>query len=185
MAIQKSFLANFKKTRNGAHAGEKRDSVNVDYLALEVSDVAKLDQNDVVKVLNDCIIGYGKRLLTENSDNWNYVPSDLSFDSFIADFNAPSARGNRILSKEKLTAIAVTYELYAVETLNKSEAAGRTGGQVIMSKFSIISGNQKMLAVMAENLSEMTVSEDLQLAYDALIELLSELMSVEITEDSL
>lgn len=185
MTIEKNFVATFKTAKSGVNAGKKRENLVVPYVALETADIAELNHNALVAVLNDCIVNYGKRLLTENSSDWEYVPTGLDFGSFYEDFSAPSARGNRILSKEKLTSLAATYELYAVETLKKSEAAAATGAKVIMGKFSAVSGNDAALTAMAGNLSEMTVSDDLVSAYDALLEILSELMSNQIVAEAL
>lgn len=187
MAIAQ-FTAQFKTVSDKStsiHAGKKRDDLKVDYMALEASDIAGLDHEQVAKVLNANLIDFGKKLIAEQSDNWDFKPEakDISFEEFYADFSTPSKRGNRILSKANLTAYAKQYGIYLVQSLGKSDASAKVNMQMIELKFAPLVTQPDALVVIGGNLADFKPSEDLTTVHDALIELLTNLMTPQTPQD--
>lgn len=184
MAKQAQFKAQFKTVNaksDSIHAGQKREDQTINYLAVESEDIKDMNSDQIAKIINSKIVDYAKRLLAENSDNWDYLPqeSDLTFDAMFEDFSKPSARGNRILSKANLATYANEYGIYLKAKLNKSDASVNANKQVIEAKFAMLLSDPDALATVAQNLSEFTPeTESLLPVHDALIELLTELMEV-------
>lgn len=182
MAMFKAQFKTVSAKSDSIHAGKKRDDMEVEFTEVKADEVASLNPEHVAKILNNEIIAFGKRLIAENGDNWDYKPqaSDLTFDLMYADVTAPSARGNRILSKANLMEYGIAFEIYVKQTLGKSDQSARANRSVVEQKFQPIAHEQTALATIGANLAEFEPESDkLKVVHNALVEYLTELMSVE------
>lgn len=144
-------------------------------------------------IINESLAQYGKILIAENADNWDYIPdaSEITLDNLYAYQSAPSARGNRLINKVTLGEIAEAYILWATQN-GKTEAQANTGARVISNQFKDILGNSNALKAMLANLTAFVDSEEVTKLSDdsmnALVRLTENLMNLtnpEITADSL
>lgn len=185
MAMFKAQFKTVSAKSDSIHAGKKRDDMEVEYTEVKADEIVNLDPAQVAKILNNEIIAFGKRVIAENGDNWDYKPqaSDLTFDAMYADVTAPSARGNRILSKANLLEYGIAFEAYVKQSLGKSDQSARANKAVVEAKFAPIAHEPQALATIGANLAEFEPESDkLKIVHNALVEYLTELMTVE-TQD--
>lgn len=179
------FKATFKTVNanaNSIHAGKKREDIQVSYLEIEADDVVSLNPDWVAAILNSNLIEFGKKLLAENGDDWDFKPdeSQINFEAFYEDFSSPSKRGARILSKANLMEYGIEFEEYLKETLKKSEASANANRRVVEAKFQPLIGQPEAITIIASNLAEFQPSSDkLKEVHNALIILVSNLMESE------
>lgn len=170
-----TFTANFKKVKGQDSA---RPAMQVSYKAIESSDIHDLSHDQIAAVLNANLEAFGKSLIAEKSDDWTFCPNEdqINWNSFIEDFFAPSQRGQRILSKANLMQFCIDYKKYLME-IGKSEKSAELNCMLIQDKFARISNDLESLTVVAGNLADYSAPANLSHVYDALVNLLSELMT--------
>jgi hypothetical protein len=177
--------------------GKKRDNLVFNYFPVTVDhlhDLSEADQAKVAKVLNANLEEYGKQLLAEKGDDWEYTPasSEITIDALYDDLMRPSNKGNRILSKAVLERLADLYRHYAVTNLGKSEKAAELGAKIIRTKFAMIAGENKVLQTFSDNIVNFTLLADtvpeiaeLETELAALLAVITEMLGVEITADDI
>ena len=164
---------------------KKRESINFTF-----KPVYEFDKK-INSILNESLAQYGKVLIAENADDWNYIPSDseITLDNLYSYQSAPSERGNRLINKATLSEISDAYINFAINSGKTSQQA-QTGAKVIESQFKIILGNSVALSAMRSNMdnfvnSDPQISENGLSALIRLIENLDSMLNPQITADSL
>lgn len=148
-----TFIANFKKVSNKAHPyfGKKRDAITITY-----ADIApeSLTADHVSLLANNAMQDFAKRLIAEHADDWDYSPTPdmLTVATLFADLTAPSARGNRVFTSVNIAAFAALYHTAMVQELNKTDAQGKTGADILRAKFTPVMSNPKVMDGMLTNL---------------------------------
>lgn len=165
----------------------KRDSITFQFTP--ITDYEQKINN----ILNESLAQYGKILIAQNADNWDYIPptNEITLDSLYDYQSAPSARGNRLINKITLSEISEAYITWATSS-GKSEKQAQTGASVISTQFKIILGNSQALTAMLANMVQFADSEIIESLSDEavaaltrLIENLTEFTNPDITADSL
>lgn len=166
----------------------KRPSISFQFTPFTGSDDLKVNA-----IINESLAQYGKILIAENGDNWDYIPGidDINVSALYTYQSAPSARGNRLINKITLGEISEAYVLWATQN-GKTESQANTGAKVIRNQFKDILGNETALNAMLSNLTQFAESDQVTElspeslnAFTRLIENLSELTNPQITADSL
>lgn len=166
---------------------KKRDSVTFNFFPITDYD------SKANAVLNESLAQYGKILIAQNAEDWNYIPieTEITLDNLFSYQSAPSARGNRLINKVTLGEISESYTNWATSS-GKTDKQAQTGANVIRNQFKDILGNSAALSAMMNNLSQFADSDSIAelsnesiAALTRLIENLSELTNPEITADSL
>lgn len=106
--------------------------------------------------LNHVIESFADRLIAENKEDVNFVPSAESLN-IVEWFNwySSDARGEREVTKKKLIAFGKFYERYSILLLNKSIKAASLGSAIISERFKSIAGDSENCAAMLKNLNEL------------------------------
>lgn len=167
---------------------KKRDAVEFSFAPYTDSDDPRVNA-----IINESLAQYGKILLAENADDWEYIPSmdSITLEKLYEYQSAPSARGNRLINKVTLGEITELYIKWAMAN-GKSKAQADTGAKVIGNQFKDILGNSDALKAMLVNISSFVdsdmvteLSDDSMSALVRLSENLVSLTNPEITADSL
>lgn len=187
---QSQFTINFKTvTVNGEKV--KRDPLTVDYNQIEESDIHDLPHAQIAVILNSAIQDYARKLVTANSDNWEYQPNadDLTIAAVYDDLTSPSKRGQRLITKAKLAEFAEYYQQSAIDLLGKSAKAAANGAMAITAKFVPLLGNDAAIEAFENNLIALVNHDEFDTdqygeLLAALIEILSDIKKpVELSAD--
>lgn len=184
MKIQttKSF---FKKVSASAavRAGEKRPDLEWSFQALEVADLADLKQESVCLVLNNFTEAFGRKLIAQSGDDWNFSlsPESVTFALALEDLVSDVSR-SRLVTKESLKALGEFYKVQAMKVLGVASPAALAGEAVIANRFKQIAGKNDALAVMESrllSLCELVPEEDILPFADLIEALVAELQSLQ------
>lgn len=148
--------SSFKSVTNekSVHFGNKRDSLTWTFQGYEAHEVAKIDPEHAATIINDALASYGKKLLADNSEDWNYVPVGVTVAALAEEIERETTR-SRIITKESLSRLSAIYGV-VMATVPGMSVAGIKGAQsIIESNFKSVSGNTEVLQKMAERLIEM------------------------------
>lgn len=184
----------FKKVSASAtvRAGMKRPDLKWSFQGFETSeDLNSIPTEKVVKVLNLFVESFGRKLIAQKGDDWDFVPqaSDITFEkAFEEEFSAISR--SRLITKDSLDKLATFYVSQA-QKIGTSVAAATAGAQVIRSRFSLISGKTDALEVMSARilslveLCEPSEVEPFADLIEALVKEIAELQNLSVTADAL
>lgn len=184
MKIQstKSF---FKKVSASAavRAGEKRPDLEWSFQALEVADLETLKPESVCLVLNNFTEAFGRKLIAQSGDDWNFSlqAESVTFALALEDLVSDVSR-SRLVTKESLKALGEFYKVQAQKVLGVASPAALAGEAVIANRFKQIAGKNDALAVMESRLLSLCelVPEEAILPFADLIEaLVSELQALQ------
>lgn len=151
------FVQNFKVVKKAGHAkfGQTRDSITVSFTNVKkyIDDV---EPSKIYRILNEAIIQYAKKLILENTDDWNYIPStdQLTLDSLYDDLTSVSSRA-RILTNKNIESWAI--EFASIATMEgKSQAYISTVIALAKERFARLAGkeNEQRLANVASFISD-------------------------------
>lgn len=134
----KSFKQSFKIVRAGnPRAGETREAFEVFYSPVTPDSLESHSADQVCLILNDALVSYGKRLIAENSLDWNYKPAieDLTIQNLADELSKPSARGQRLLTKANISKVWGLEFVSLATTEGKSQAYITTMLQLAEEKF--------------------------------------------------
>lgn len=178
----------FKKS---AAKNAKRADLNWTFQALEAADLPTIPEDQICKVLNLFTESFGRKLIAQNGEDWNFAPSpELSFSDAYADLIAERTN-SRILTKESLAAFGAFYKENAISKLGVSAVAAATGEKVISQKLASIAGKNDVLEVLARRIESLVeaCAEDEVLPHaeviEKILELIEELKAAEISADAL
>lgn len=184
MKIQsvKSF---FKKVSAAAavRAGEKRPDLEWSFQALEVADLEALKPESVALVLNNFTEAFGRKLIAQNGDDWNFAlsPDSVTFALAFEDLVSDVSR-SRLVTKESLKALGEFYKVQAMKVLGVASPAALAGESVIANRFKQIAGKNDALAVMESrllSLCELVPEEEILPFADLIEALILELQSLQ------
>ena len=151
------FVQNFKVVKKAGHPklGQTRDSITVSFTNVNQY-IDEVEPSKVHRILNEAIVQYGKKLILENTDDWNYVPSpeQLTLDSLYDDLTSVSSRA-RILTNKNIESWSV--EFASIATLEgKSQAYISTVIALAKERFARLAGkeNEHRLANVASFISD-------------------------------
>ena len=151
------FVQNFKVVKKAGHPklGQTRDSITVSFTNVNQY-IDEVEPSKVHRILNEAIVQYGKKLILENTDDWNYVPSpeQLTLDSLYDDLTSVSSRA-RILTNKNIESWSV--EFASIATLEgKSQAYISTVIALAKERFARLAGkeNEQRLANVASFISD-------------------------------
>lgn len=184
----------FKKVSEKAtvRAGLKRPDLSWEFPAFESSDdLSSVPVEKVLKVLNKFTEDFGRKLIAQAGDDWDFVPSleQVTFEKAFEDCFSPTSR-SRLVTKDALQKLGAFYVSKA-QVLGVAAAAALAGSKVIESRFALISGKNDALEVMSNRLlSLIEVCEPAEVEpfadlIEALIQEISALQAVELSADLL
>jgi len=151
--------SNFKQVKSDSksvHAGQKRESLTWSFEGWEAQDVAVLSEQDkalVAKVLNDALEQFGKAQLLRNSDDWDYVPADITVDEYVRVLETETTRA-RVVTKDSLAAAGKWYSDFA-HYIGKDSKSALAGNSVVQARMATIAGLPDALTVMRDNLTSL------------------------------
>lgn len=143
----------FKTVRNekSSHFGKLRPELAWNFDGFEsAEDIAVQDTDKLCVVLNDALEKYGKSRLLWNTEDWDYVPVDVTVEALYADIVLEVTR-TRTVTKETLAVAGKTYARYA-SLIGKSLPAAAAGGKVIEGKLFPIAGQSNAIEVFRDSL---------------------------------
>jgi hypothetical protein len=185
-----SFFKKVSATGTNPRAGMKRANLAWSFIAPEASDIASLDQEQVAAVLSKFVEDFGRNQIAAASDDWDFVPSNVNFDSAYQDFIAVRT-SSRLVTKESLKALGEFYKDQAVKVLGVALPAASTGAAVIADRFKAIAGKNEVLKVMQMRLESLVekCDEEVILPFVELIEVmmkeLQDLQDIKVSADML
>ena len=136
--------------------GKKRPDLVWTYTGYKETD--QLPEGTVT-ILNSAVEAFGRRLLIENADNWEFRPTsdNCSPATLYADLVAETTR-SRTVTKETLAAAGAFYLKYAPALIGKSAAAALGGQSVITNKLRPIAADTGATTVMRGNLESLVTA---------------------------
>lgn len=185
-----SFFKKVSEKAENPRAGQKRPNLSWTFQVPEASEIAELDSGKVAKVLESFVESYGRKVIAQNGDDWNFVPAGIDFDSAYLDLVSEVSK-SRLVTKESLKALGEFYKVQAVKVLGVSLPAAATGAIVIAERFKAIAGKNDVLKVMEARLMSLVeqCEEDEILPFveliEALMKELQDLQEIKVTEDML
>ncbi|MNE16852.1 hypothetical protein D3C87_725580 [compost metagenome] len=186
----RSFFKKIAATSSNPRSGQKRPDLQWEYQALEAEDVASLEPSQVATALNSVVEAFGRKLIAASGDDWNFSPSNVTFESAYADLIAERT-SSRLVTKESLKALGEFYKSQAVKVLGVALPAAQAGCNVISDRFKAIAGKNDVLEVMAQRLESLVekCEEEEILPFVELIEVLmkelQELQEIKVSADML
>lgn len=190
--------SHFKKVsdKSSNRYGEKRPDLEWQFNGLEAQDFTAMDDEALAKVAtlaNATLESYGRKLLLQNNDDWDFDPSEyVTIDKVYDDLTSTITRKRKV-TKETLAKCGEFYARWA-SLIGKEEKAANAGSRVIAEKLQPIAGKAEALEVMRDNLLQLIekaseesannikLSEELEANADCLEWLVSECDSL--VEDS-
>lgn len=185
-----SFFKKVSSTGSNPRAGLKRPNLSWSFETPEASEIKDLDQEQVAAVLAKFVEDFGRNQIALESDNWNFSPSGVNFESAYQDFVAVRT-SSRLVTKESLKALGEFYATQAVKVLGVPLVAAQTGAKVIADRFKAIAGKNDVLKVMAQRLESLVEACDEEeiLPFVELIEVmmkeLAELQEIKVSAEML
>lgn len=183
----------FKKVSEKAtvRAGMKREDLNWNFEGFEAADVATLDADKVSFVLNKFIEDFGRKLIAQNGDDWDFAPTaeTVNFEAAYLDATTQTSR-SRLITKESLQKLGAFYLSQAAK-LGIVSASAAAGAKVIESRFQLVAGKDDAIKVMQSRLLQLVEVcepddvEPFAPLIEALIAETESLMAVTITADAL
>lgn len=186
----KSFFKKIAASSSNPRSGTKREDLHWTFEAIEESDVSTLPAEQVAVMCNSVIESFGRKLIAQESDNWNFSPTGVNFESAYLDLVAERT-SSRLVTKESLKALGEFYKTQAVKVLGVALPAAQAGGNVIADRFKVIAGKNDALAVMSQRLESLVekCDEEEILPFVELIEVmmkeLNELMEIKVSAEML
>ena len=174
--------------KNSPRYGQKRENLEWQYAGFEPS-------CSEAKAINAAIEAFGRKLLLENGDNWDFqpTPENCNLEALVQSLDAERGGWSRVLTKVTLDAAASYYFSAAIRLLGKDQAAATAGSSIIREKCKAAAGNSAVADAMISNIEALVTavadSEDSgeveKLAehaavFEKLLELLAEYRSVKI-----
>lgn len=188
-----TFNQNFKIVKNTSSPkfGQTRESISVSFVNA-ADQLADLSETKLHRILNEGLIQYAKKLILENGDNWEYIPSaeQITLEELYSDLTTTKSRA-RILTNKNIEAWFIEFASLAT-TAGKSQAYISTIGILAKEKFARLAGaeNSARLAKVAEFFTELEFRDEMNSqVHEKLIELITDMLetddSLELTLDSL
>lgn len=189
---QITFTQNFKEVKraDSPKLGQTRESIAVSF-----TDTAEyyttVDPAKLTHILNDAITQYGKKLILENTDNWDYIPTaeQLTLDELYDDLTTSKAR-TRILTNKNIDSWSIEFASLATAA-GKGQAYISTVIELTKERYVRLSSGEKNLQRLA-NVSEfiLSISDDFrdelnQQVTSRLIDLITEILTADAEEISL
>lgn len=185
----------------GDKIGVKRPDLNWTFEAVEATDLEALSQSQIVYFLNAALENYGKALIADNSDNWSYVPTNVTLQAAYDYATAETSRA-RVLTKVTALAFAKFYAAHAPALLSIPQAAANAAETVLTEWLTYAKKDNFRTAMHArliqfaeavmsqpedsEVMAEFVENEaDLPAVLDSLVKAFSEAETVAITADAL
>lgn len=185
----------------GDKIGVKRPDLNWSYEAVEVSDIPGLNQTQVAYFVNAALENFGRALIADNGDNWEFVPAGITLQAAYDYATAETSRA-RVLTKITAGEFAKFYALHAPALLSIPQAAANAATTVLTEWLSYAKRDtfraamharliQFAEAVMASGEESAVMVEfvenehDLPVVLDALVKAFSEAETIAITADAL
>lgn len=185
-----SFFKKIAASSSNPRSGTKRENLAWEFQGVEASDISVLPADQVAVMCNSVIEAFGRKLIAAASDDWNFKPSGVSFETAYADMIAERT-SSRLVTKESLKALGEFYKTQAVKVLGVALPAAQAGGNVIADRFKVIAGKNDALAVMSQRLESLVerCDEEEILPFVELIEVLmnelTELQSIKVSAEML
>lgn len=192
MTKQIEVTSYFKKVSDKAanpRAGLKRPDLVWAYQGIEGSELDTLPANEVAAMVNSVILAFGRKKIADASDDWNFSPKDINFQTAYQDLIAENTK-TRLITKESLKALGAFYEEFAIRMLGVSIVAAKTGASLIEGRFKTVLGQKDVLKAMHSRIESLVEAmagseeEEIQeaiLPFADLIEgILNELASLQI-----
>lgn len=185
-----SFFKKIAATSNNPRSGTKRENLSWSFEAIEAQDVPALDAAQVATVVNSVIEAFGRKLIAAASDDWNFSPSGVTFETAYQDLVAERT-SSRLVTKESLKALGEFYKTQAVKVLGVALPAASAGAAVIADRFKVIAGKNDALKVMSQRLESLVenCAEEEILPFVELIEVmmqeLADLQEIKMSADML
>lgn len=186
----------FKKVSEKAtvRAGMKRPDLEWSFKGFNAEQVASFaaeQPNQVAFVLNQFVESFGRKLIAEKGDDWDFCPDvdAVTFSAAYAAATSPTSR-SRLITKDSLSKLGAFYVSQA-QKLGIAVASAVAGGKVIESRFQLVAGKDDAIQVMQSRLLQLVEVcepddvESFAELIEALIAETSELMQVTITADAL
>jgi len=188
--IQKA-ESNFRKVtdKQSPMFGKRRDAASWSYAGF------KADSPEA-KGLNHAIEQFGRKLLIENGDDWNWLPDieTCNLDKLVEWLETERGGWSRVITKESLDKAGTYYFQAALRILGKEQASAVAGSALIRDRFKPITGNKKACAALLSNIEEIIVlaadsDEESELlaphaeVFERLIKELNELMQAAAPDD--
>lgn len=186
----KSFFKKVSSTGTNPRAGMKRPDLAWEFESVESEDVVNLSPIQVTGMINSVIESFGRKLIAQAGDDWNFVPSQVNFANAYEDLIAERT-SSRLITKDSLKALGEFYKVQAVKVLGSTQASANLGANIIQDRFKQVSGKNDVLGVMLnrfESLIEKCEEEEI-LPFveliEALMKELSELREIKVSADML
>lgn len=136
--------------------GSRRDAASWSYAGFQAD-------SPEAKALNHAIEQYGRKLLIENGDDWNWLPDieSCNLEKLVEWLEAERGGWSRVITKESLDRAGTYYFQAALRILGKGQASAVAGSTLIRERFKAITGNTKACQLMLANLEEIiTLASD-------------------------
>lgn len=142
------------KSADVSRWGMKRPDLEWQYRSFEsMAEVAQESERDILDILNRALEDFGRKLVADNGDNWDYCPGidDITVSALATSLRTVADR-SRLITKETLASAGKWYATYA-HLIGKLPQAAKAGQVLLSEKFSQIAGKTDALTVMRENLA--------------------------------
>lgn len=186
----KSFFKKVSSTGTNPRAGMKREDLVWTFEAVEVEDLSSLSPVQTCSLINSVIESFGRKLIAQAGDDWNFVPSGICFEKAYEDLVAERT-SSRLVTKESLKALGEFYKIQAQKVLGATLKSAEIGAGIIADRFKAVSGKNDVLEVMLvrfESLVEKCEEEEI-LPFveliEALMKELNELKEIKVSADML
>lgn len=137
--------------------GQKREDLHWSFDGMEADTIRAMDSETLEKVAviaNAQLEAYGRKLILQNADDWNFDPSGMvTIDACYKDITSETTRKRKV-TKESLAKCGAFYGAWAHLIGKESKAAG-AGEKVIAAKLQPIASNTDALEVMKSNIVEL------------------------------
>ena len=174
--------------KNSPRYGQKRENLEWQYAGFEPS-------CPEAKAINAAIEAFGRRLLLENGENWDFqpTPENCNLEALVQSLDAERGGWSRVLTKATLDAAGTYYFSASIRLLGKDQAAATAGSRIIREKCKAAAGNPAVADAMMNNIEALVAavadSEDSEeveklaehaAVFEKLLELLAEYRSIRV-----
>ena len=175
-------------SRKSRHYGQKRGNLEWQYAGFEPN-------SPEAKAINSAIEAFGRKLLLENGENWNFqpTPENCNLQTLVERLEAERGGWSRVLTKVTLDAAGTYYFAAVIRLLSKDQAAATAGSRIIREKCKAAAGNPEVADAMIANIEslvnavessedpeEMEALEEHAPVLEKLVELLAEYRSIRV-----
>ena len=175
-------------SRKSPRYGQKRENLEWEFAGFEPS-------CPEAKAINSAIEAFGRKLLLENGENWEFqpTPQNCNLETLVQSLDTEKGGWSRTVTKATLDAAGTYYFSASIRLLGKDQAAATAGSRIIREKCKAAAGNPEVADAMIGNIEalvnavedsedpeEMEALEEHAAVLEKLVELLAEYRSIRV-----